>query len=472
MKKWFSHIFKVPMLLVLLFVVLIYGFPSLGKDAEVDEFAIVTAIGLDRGENDAVDLSLLTFMPVAEQNFKENYKVVKASGKSVLEAMDYAGLYLGREIGLNHVKMVVINEDYFTENASVEMDYLVRDKSLALSTSIICTDAKASEFLDAVQKMDSSSSIKVDDIITFNNKYIYSTESTFESFYKGLYSKTKSSLVSFISLVGNADEGLTADSSGGQSQNGGQGGQSSGGSGQSQNGSQGGQSASGQSQSSKGGQKAQKEQGEANKSSQNAEQSQNGEQSQNSSQGGGGGSQGGALINDGKSILCKNAQMVASLSNDDMKNINLASGAFKKGTIVIENFSDDVFKNARLTFDIQNISVRRKVQFKNGQPIVNLSLKLYVKLLEAKEEDLEIKENIDIKNISKKAIDALTEKVKSSIADGINLLREYRCDILKIYTLLNNSHPYETKKFMDSLEDEGDFLSAVIFKVSPRIYSV
>ena len=460
------------MLLVLLFVVLIYGFPSLGKDAEVDEFAIVTAIGLDRGENDAVDLSLLTFMPVAEQNFKENYKVVKASGKSVLEAMDYAGLYLGREIGLNHVKMVVINEDYFTENASVEMDYLVRDKSLALSTSIICTDAKASEFLDAVQKMDSSSSIKVDDIITFNNKYIYSTESTFESFYKGLYSKTKSSLVSFISLVGNADEGLTADSSGGQSQNGGQGGQSSGGSGQSQNGSQGGQSASGQSQSSKGGQKAQKEQGEANKSSQNAEQSQNGEQSQNSSQGGGGGSQGGALINDGKSILCKNAQMVASLSNDDMKNINLASGAFKKGTIVIENFSDDVFKNARLTFDIQNISVRRKVQFKNGQPIVNLSLKLYVKLLEAKEEDLEIKENIDIKNISKKAIDALTEKVKSSIADGINLLREYRCDILKIYTLLNNSHPFETKKFMDSLEDEGDFLSAVIFQVSPRIYSV
>ena len=164
--------------------------------------------------------------------------------------------------------------------------------------------------------------------------------------------------------------------------------------------------------------------------------------------------------------------MVASLSNDDMKNINLASGAFKKGTIVIENFSDDVFKNARLTFDIQNISVRRKVQFKNGQPIVNLSLKLYVKLLEAKEEDLEIKENIDIKNISKKAIDALTEKVKSSIADGINLLREYRCDILKIYTLLNNSHPFETKKFMESLEDEGDFLSSVIFKVSPRIYSV
>ena len=301
MKKWFSHIFKAPMLLVLLFVVLIYGFPALGKDAELDEFAIVTAIGLDRGENDEVDLSLLTFMPVAEQNFKENYKVVKASGKSVLEAMDYAGLYLGREIGLNHVKMVVINEDYFTENASVEMDYLVRDKSLALSTSIICTDAKASEFLDAVQKMDSSSSIKVDDIITFNNKYIYSTESTFESFYKGLYSKTKSSLVSFISLVDSADEGLTADSSGGQSQNGSQGGQSSGGSGQSQNGSQGGQS-NGQSQSSKGGQKAQKEQGEANKSSQNAEQSQNGEQSQNSSQGGGGGSQGGALINDGKSI--------------------------------------------------------------------------------------------------------------------------------------------------------------------------
>ena len=138
----------------------------------------------------------------------------------------------------------------------------------------------------------------------------------------------------------------------------------------------------------------------------------------------------------------------------------------------VDDFSDDVFHNARLTFDIQNIDIKRKAQFINGHPIVNMSIKLYVKLLEAKEEDLEIKENIDIKNISKEAIDALESKVKLSISDAINILRENKCDILKVYTLLNNSHPNETKKFMSRLEDEQDFLNHVVFKVSPQIYSV
>lgn len=412
LKKYFSYAFRVPMFIVLLFIVIVYGLPALGKDAKVDEYAIVTAIGLDKGTGDEVDVSLLTFVPVAQQNFAEKYKVVKASGSSVLEAIDYAGLYLGREVGLNHVKTVVINEEYFTENVSVEMDYLTRNKSLALSTSVICTDAKASEFLETVQKMDTESSIKVDDIINFNNKYIYSTESTFETFYKGLYSKTKSSLVSFISLSEDIDEGVTVSASG----------EASGGSGDTA--------------------------------------TNNGEEPQKT------------ILNDGKSILCKDASKVALLQNTDMQKLNLATGSFKSGTIVIDDFSDDVFHNARLTFDIHDIDIKRKAQFINGYPIVNMSIKLYVKLLEAKENDLEIKENIDIKNISKEAIDTLESKVKLSISDAINILRENKCDILKVYTLLNNSHPNETKKFMSRLEDEQDFLNHVVFKVSPQIYSV
>ncbi len=412
LKNYLSYAFRVPMFILLLFIVIVYGLPALGKDAEVDEFAIVTAIGLDKGTDDEVDVSLLTFVPVAQQNFAEKYKVVKASGSSVLEAIDYAGLYLGREVGLNHVKTVVINEEYFNENASVEMDYLTRNKSLALSTSVICTDAKASDFLETVQKMDTESSIKVDDIIDFNNKFIYSTESTFETFYKGLYSKTKSSLVSYISLSEDIDEGVTVSASG----------EASGGSGDTA--------------------------------------TNNGKEPQKT------------ILNDGKSILCKAASKVALLDNTDMQKLNLATGSFKSGTIVIDDFSDDVFHNARLTFDIQNIDVRRKGQFINGHPVVNMSIKLYVKLLEAKENDLEIKENIDIKNISKEAIEALENKVKNSIADAINILRENKCDILKVYTLLNNSHPAETKKFMSKLEDEQDFLNYVIFKVSPQIYSV
>ena len=196
------------MFIVFLFIVIFYGSASLGKDAESDTYAIVTAIGLDKSGSDEIELSLLTFIPIVAQDFKEKYEVIKASGQSISEAMDYAGLYIGREVGLSHVKTIVLNESYFDEDASVEMDYLVRNKSLALSTSVICTDAKASDFLQAIKTLDSSSSIKVDTLIEFNNSYIFSKESTLESFYKGLYSPSKASYISFISLVGEDDEGV------------------------------------------------------------------------------------------------------------------------------------------------------------------------------------------------------------------------------------------------------------------------
>ena len=186
--------------------------------------AIVTAIGLDKSEEnqEEIELSLLTFVPVAEQTFTEKYKVVKASGESVSEALNFAGLHFGREVGLSHVKTLVINEDLFEDNITLEMDYLARNKSLALSTTLICTDAKASEFLEAVQSLDSESSIKLDDLIQFNNDYIYSEESTIEMFYKGLYNPSRTAIVSFISLDSEDMEGFTVtdgESSGSSEQN-------------------------------------------------------------------------------------------------------------------------------------------------------------------------------------------------------------------------------------------------------------
>ena len=406
--------FKAPMALVFIFISIVFGFPALGKDAEIDTYAIVTAIGLDKSEEnqEEIELSLLTFVPVAEQTFTEKYKVVKASGESVSEALNFAGLHFGREVGLSHVKTLVINEDLFEDNITLEMDYLARNKSLALSTTLICTDAKASEFLEAVQSLDSESSIKLDDLIQFNNDYIYSEESTIEMFYTGLYNPSRTAIVSFISLDSEDMEGFTVTD-----------GESSGSSEQNQNGSS----------------------------------SQSGTKKQ--------------IVNDGDSILCKDGKMVQKIFRQDMKKINLIRGTFKLGSIVIENFSDDLFRNARLTFEMTDNKINRQVQFINGIPVVYIDVKLYVHLTEAQEEDMEIKENTDYKNISDEAIKKLEFEVKNSIKQGIDILRENKCDIHDIYTLLNNSNRREFQRFLNELDDKDDFLNFVIFKIGVQIYS-
>ena len=401
-----------PMVIVFILISIIYGGIALGKDAEIDDYAVVTAIGLDKGEEDVVEISLLTFVPIVTQNFSEQYEVVKSSGKSISEAMDFAGLHLGRQVGLSHVKMVVVNEDFFTNDATTEMDYLTRNANIALSTTLVCTDASAFDFLSAVKEFNTASSIKADDLVEFNEDYVYSTESTFETFYKGIYSPTNTELVSFITLTSEDKEGISIQTA-----------------------------------------------------------------AQNSAGGGSGGGQSGQeqekkkILNDGQAILCKDGREVYKLDKEEMKHLNFLKGDFKSGSIIIENFSDNVFTNAELTFEIFENKLNTQVAFENGIPVVYINSKIFLKLSEAKQTERLINENVDFKNISNEAIKAIEFKIKEYMQDGIRIMRENKADIINLYTTIYNKFPKEMSEFLDRLEDRDDFLNFVVFKVSPQIYS-
>ena len=401
-----------PMVIVFILISIIYGGIALGKDAEIDDYAVVTAIGLDKGEEDVVEISLLTFVPIVTQNFSEQYEVVKSSGKSISEAMDFAGLHLGRQVGLSHVKMVVVNEDFFTNDATTEMDYLTRNANLALSTTLVCTDASAFDFLSAVKEFNTASSIKADDLVEFNEDYVYSTESTFETFYKGIYSPTNTELVSFITLTSEDKEGISIQTA-----------------------------------------------------------------AQNSAGGGSGGGQSGQeqekkkILNDGQAILCKDGREVYKLDKEEMKHLNFLKGDFKSGSIIIENFSDNVFTNAELTFEIFENKLNTQVAFENGIPVVYINSKIFLKLSEAKQTERLINENVDFKNISNEAIKAIEFKIKEYMQDGIRIMRENKADIINLYTTIYNKFPKEMSEFLDRLEDRDDFLNFVVFKVAPQIYS-
>ena len=401
-----------PMVIVFILISIIYGGIALGKDAEIDDYAVVTAIGLDKGEEDVVEISLLTFVPIVTQNFSEQYEVVKSSGKSISEAMDFAGLHLGRQVGLSHVKMVVVNEDFFTNDATTEMDYLTRNANLALSTTLVCTDASAFDFLTAVKEFNTASSIKADDLVEFNEDYVYSTESTFETFYKGIYSPTNTELVSFITLTSEDKEGISIQTAAQNSAGGGSG----------------------------GGQSGQEEEKKK-------------------------------ILNDGQAILCKDGREVYKLDKEEMKHLNFLKGDFKSGSIIIENFSDNVFTNAELTFEIFENKLNTQVAFENGIPVVYINSKIFLKLSEAKQTERLINENVDFKNISNEAIKAIEFKIKEYMQDGIRIMRENKADIINLYTTIYNKFPKEMSEFLDRLEDRDDFLNFVVFKVSPQIYS-
>lgn len=413
MKGAIKKMLKTPMVIVFIFIVLIYTLAALGAPAEINRYAIVTAIGIDTSdeEDDMFEVSLLTFVPIAEQTFTETYKVVTATGRNLSEAMDFAGLHMGRQVGLSHVKLIILNTDLIKDDVTKFLDYLSRSKHMSSSTKLIATDSSAKEFLNAAKKLDSESSIKVSELVTFNNEYIYATDSSFETFFKGMFGPTKVSFVPFLTINKKQNDGVVVavtDQTKGED-------------------------------SKSGGDSSEKDKEE--------------------------------IVNDGETIIFKDGKSVIKLSPFDMKKVNLIRGNFNTGSIEIDNFTDKNFTEANLTFDISNKKIRYKIVFENGIPIINIDMELNLMLAEMENKDGMIEENVEFFIITNEAINAIEKKVRNSIADAIEIMRDNQLDMADFYTILHNSNKKAFNNFLDNLEDKENYLNHVVFKIGVKVYS-
>ena len=414
MKHFFKKIWQTPMFLIFVLIGLFYGIPSLGNPAEINRFAIVTAVGIDKTEQENFDyeVSLLTFVPVPEQTFTEFYKVISASGNSIEEALDYAGLYTGRQVGLSHIKTIVLSEDLFDEDVTKVLDYLMRDKEVSSSTKLIAVNGKAKDFLNSVKDLDGQSSYSVSEIVAYNEHYIYATGCSLESFFKGYFSPTKTSVMPVFSLQSSDDEGISTES-----------------------GSDGGDTSSGDS----GGKNGEK-----------------------------GGKQ---IVNNGDAIVFKNGEKQKDISGDDIVKINYFRGEFKTGGITIEDFKGDPFGKASLSFDISGKKLRNKVVFENGIPTIYTDIKFTVTLSEVKQEDEQFNKDVDLYNVTKNETSQIEKKIKMEMAEALEIMRESKTDVANFYTLMYNADKKNFKRFLDSLDDKEDYLRYTLFKTSVRVHS-
>ena len=415
MKHFFKKIWQTPMFLIFVLIGLFYGIPSLGNPAEINRFAIVTAVGIDKSEQEDFDyeVSLLTFVPIPEQTFTEVYKVISASGNSIEEALDYAGLYTGRQVGLSHIKTIVLSEDLFDEDVTKVLDYLMRDKEVSSSTKLIAMDGKAKDFLNAVKDLDSQSSYSVSEIVAYNEHYIYATGCSLEAFFKGYFSPTKASIVPVFSLQSGDDEGISTENGGG-----------------------------GGEQTSSGG-----------------------------SDGKSGGQGGRQIVNNGDAIVFKNGEKQKDISGDDIVKINYFRGEFKTGGITIEDFNGEPFGNASLSFDISEKKLRNKVVFENGIPTIYTDIKFTVTLSEVEQEDEQFNKDVDLYNVTKNETSQIEKQIKREMAEALEIMRESKTDVANFYTLMYNTDKKSFKRFLDSLDDKEDYLRYTLFKTSVRVHS-
>ena len=369
--------------------------------------------------------------------------------------MYIAKFELCRIAGLSHAKTTVVNQDLMQEDVAKYIDYLSRVASLSENTVFICTDKSAKELLQASTSLVSSVGLQLEQVIGYNAKNLYVTDTSLEAFYKGYYSNANSSLIGFLSVV--CDEGecqeeasmskqmegpaSSESKSGGNniaSNGGGQGSKAGTGSGSSTT-----NSVSEGSGGSEGG---------------------SGGGSSGGSGGSGGGSEGGKILNEGKAVLIKNGKLMEVLSVDQLNGINLLNIESLNQIITIE---DDSFgKPFKLSYRIKNKRINTVTHFENGIPVYAAQLILGMELTEIEGEHEELKINTEFSDITPSIRKKLDYQLKNQFTNALSTLRKNNSDVIGINEAFFTFNRKQYLKFLEQIGGPDKFLNFVNFKLN------
>ena len=404
--------------MIVFIIILIFFTPfSIYSPGENRNRGVVTAIGIDRLQ-DEYEVSLLTFIPTANQSYQEKTSVISGKGESVADAIYNAQIAMGRKIGLSHAKTTVVNESLLEEDVASTVDYLSRVASLPENTVFVCTNKSAKQMLEQSHDLVDDLGLKLEQIIGYNANNIYITDTSLEAFYKGYYSYVKSSIIGYLTIEddGNETEEIS-EISGSQKTNEGQ---------------------------------SEGTQGSANTSSQ------------------GGGSQNEHIVNQGQAVLLKSGRKVALLDIDQLNGINLLNPKSVNQIITI----DDVEKDGQ-TFTMQyRIKTKKTLtttKFENGYPIYMAQLILGVELVEINGEHDALRVNTEFSEITPEIEEKIEQKIKEQFTTSLKILRDCDSDVIGVGRKFFKDNRREFVKFMDTIGGQSQaekFINYVTFKLN------
>lgn len=412
MKSKIKYFKTHPMILILVIILIFFTPLVLFSPGENKERGIVIAVGIDKTTE--YEVSLLTFIPTANQSYKEQTSIISGKGQSLGEAIYNAQIAMGRRIGLAHAKTTVVSESMLEDDICKSIDYISRIASLPENTVFISTDKSAKELLQANDSLVSKTGLKLEQVINYNAENLYISDTSLEAFYKGYFGRTHSSIIGSLKLKESPSS---------------QGGNSSG-----ESGAQGGgESSSGSSGS-----------GAQASSSGNAKME---------------------IENNGDAILLKNGKMVAKLDVDMLNGMNILNPRSKHQIINIEDIEkDDQLVN--MGYRVADKKVIINTKFENGYPLFVAELILSVDLVEIEGVKEGLKVNTEFSNVTNEVATKIEHKVKQQFTKSLNLIRECKADVMGINDTFYRNNRKEYEKYIRDNGGVDEFLNNVIFKLN------
>lgn len=395
---------------------------TISHPKQTDNRTLVIGIGVDR-QDDNYLMSTQVLVPEASASFKEILQVYTATGRSLLECVENMSLHLGKITGFGNVSVIVFGEQVANEGIVSAMDFFMRSKRINDNATIITTNRTAKELLETVAKIDKSFAYNLNNLAKLNSQFTKSKSTNMYEFISNYYSQSNASFVSQIRLEEDESLGIS------------------------------GQNPTGESGSS------QQVAATPNNEQQSNEQ-QNNEQQKNL-----------VVSNSGYTSMFVDGRQVAVAGPEQMIGFNVLTES-SRGLFSVDGVSDQILTNAKIDMSLKSSHRLVRYEFKNGIPRVHFDIKFYVKVENISQQNNPLILNGTKYFLSEQAKAKFVEKVKSQIAESINLSKQYDADVLGLQNSFYKHKPNEWKTYIKNLADKSQAFQNIEIFVDVQVDDV
>lgn len=179
----------------ILIIVFVIAFSSSYLSLSIDNLAYVLAIGIDKGEDNNLEVSFQfsTTSKSTESGSTEKTPTVMDSvtAPSLSTAINLMDSYMGKEINLSHCKVIIFSEELAEEGISEEIYTLINDTQIRPSANIVVSKCNAKFYMEETSPELENLISKYYEIFTNSSKYTgFKPNATIGDFFNAIICKT------------------------------------------------------------------------------------------------------------------------------------------------------------------------------------------------------------------------------------------------------------------------------------------
>lgn len=404
MKK-IKTLFSPRKLIIWLFIVtLIIAMPELTRPSLSKTEALVSMMCVEKKDG---KYEIATTVLTPSQEKKVSNEVYTGSGETLGQAVNSIAIAIGKNMAFAQCEIVAFGENICNEGVIPSIDFMTRTKRVGRSSVLIMFTGKPEEFAKAVVKLNQDKSLRLDEIMHYDERYILSKYSNIDSFYKGYYSDIKTGIMPQVRLEDSQE-----------------------------------------------------------KSSIEVSSMQNNENKQSSSEK----EEEKYIVNDGTICVFYDGIKKLDLTSEQMHDINILQDNKQEGVLKVEGVTDDIYNDATIVFALTKKEIKLKPSFENGIPIYTMNVEIRVlvdEVIDKEQSKKFLRRNKEF--LTKTALDKLKETLYNKMMDTIEFCQVNEIDLLNVYREFNAKQYKKFQQHVKN--QQGKYLNGIEYKINIQVHS-